>query len=78
MCYHDILHVHFLQQTEEHALLLSIDLIRKWRPFQYPFVYIQISPTSLVLWLNFQKNMLLKTRLVGLIQKNIEIAAIYE
>ena len=33
-----------------------------------PFVgYIQISPTSLVLELNFQKNVLPKTRLVGLI-----------
>ena len=31
------------------------------------FVYIQISPTSLVLELNFQKNILPQMRLVGLI-----------
>ena len=31
------------------------------------FVYIEISPTNLVIELNFQKNMLPKLRLVGLI-----------
>ena len=45
----------------------SIDPMHKWRRFEQSFVYIEISATSLVLELNFQKNMLPKMRLVGLI-----------
>ena len=30
-------------------LVQSIDPMRKWRSFKYSFVYIQISPTSLIL-----------------------------
>ena len=44
--------------------LFSIDPMHKWRRFE-SFVCIEISPTSLVLELNFQKNMLPKMRLVG-------------
>ena len=44
-----------------------IDHMHKWRWFEKSFVYIEISPTSLVLEFNFQKNMLPKLRLVGLI-----------
>ena len=44
-----------------------IDPMHKWRRFEQSFVYIEISATSLVFELNFQKKMLLKMRLVGLI-----------
>ena len=54
--------------------------MHKWGQFEKFFVYIEISPTSLVLELNFQKNMFRKMRLVRLVwirQKNIWIAGIY-
>ena len=65
----------FKQSTTVTIKYTSIDPMHEWRRFWYSFVFIQISPTNLVLEFNFQKNMLPKTRLVGLIecgQKNIK------
>ena len=59
--YKQVVHVLFLVNQ----IQLSIDPMHKWRRFECSFVYIEISPTSLVLELNFQKNMLPKMRLVG-------------
>ena len=39
----------FCLRKELIFMLLAIDPMHKWRRFKYSFVYIQISPTSLIL-----------------------------
>ena len=45
----------------------KIDLFHKWRPINYSFVFMKISPTSLVSMCKIQKNFYSEIRLVGLI-----------
>ena len=49
------------------TLLNSIDLFHKWRPINYSFVFMKISPSSLVSMCKIQKNFYFEMRLVGLI-----------
>ena len=43
-----------------------IDPMQKWLPLHYSFVHIQNSPTNLVFETKILKNLLSRTRLVGL------------
>ena len=45
----------------------SKDLFHEWRPRNYSFVFMKISPTSLVSMCTIQKNFYAEMRLVGLI-----------
>ena len=52
--------------------LLTIDLIHKWRPIYYSFIFMLISLLSLVSMCKIQKNVCSKTRLGRLISMNIK------
>ena len=62
---------------------MAIDPMHKWRQFKYSFVYIQISPTGLILGNIFFWKSKVKTQEQGSLcyfqckQKIIQIAAIY-
>ena len=63
--------VDWFQQEEFYTEIEYIDLIHKWRPIYYSFIFMLIRPPSLVSMCKIQKNVFSKMRLGRLISMNM-------